>query len=395
MPWKEESTMDKKVSFIVDYLNNRCTSFTDLCSHYGISRRIGYKFLNRYLENDVDGLKERSRRPHNSPNKTAPEIEQAIVDVRIKHPDRGARKLVVPIHKQHPEWILPTEATINNILSRNGLINESKRRFRLQHPGRPYTAVTAANQLWGIDFKGEFKMLNGEYCFPLTITDSFSRYIICCKGLPCTKVENTKRAMEIIFKEYGLPERIRSDNGIPFSSPISLGRLSTLSVWWIRLGIFPELIEPASPQQNGRHERMHRTLKANTTRPPAYNFRSQQNKFDTFVQDFNTDRPHEALGQKTPSEFYTPSNREYPTKLPPVEYPSHFEVRRVARNGGVRWKNRWIRASNTLAEEYIAFEEVDNDLYNVYFSFVLIGRFQDRDHYINTFRTNNRYDFEI
>lgn len=394
MPWnKEVSTMDFKVSFIGDYLNERHASFSSLCWHYGITRKTGYKYIDRYKAEGAQGLAEKSKKPLNSPNKTPSNVEAAFVELRKKHPDRGAKKLVIPYTKAHPQWFIPSEATISNIISRNGLVEAHKKRMRQPHPGCPYTAVDSSNQLWGIDFKGEFKTLDGVYCYPLTVTDSHSRYILACEGFLGPNLYDTKRALTIVFKEYGLPERIRSDNGTPFSSGISLGRLSRLSVWWIRLGIFPELIEPGSPQQNSRHERMHKTLKAATTRPPAANLRTQQKKFDAFVDEFNTDRPHEALGQKPPASVYTPSPRPFPSKLPPVEYPSHFEVRRVSRCGGFRWKCKWIRASSALEEDYIGFEEIDNGLYNVYFSFVLIGKFDERRRYIDTFRSNNKYNF--
>lgn len=395
MPWNGEvSTMDFKISFIGDLINQRFTNFRSLCERYGITTKTGYKFKKRYESEGPDGLKEKSKRPINSPNKTPEHIEKAFVDLRCKHPDRGAKKIVIPYIKKHPTWDIPSEATISNIIKRNGLVETHRRRMRLQHPGRPYTAVSASNQLWGIDFKGQFKTLDGVYCYPLTITDSHSRCILACEGLLGPKLDDTKRILTKVFREYGLPERIRSDNGIPFSSAIALGRLSQLSVWWIRLGIFPELIEPGSPQQNSRHERMHKTLKAATTRPPAANLRSQQRKFNSFVNDFNNERPHEALGQKTPASVYTQSPKNFPSKLPQVEYPSHFEVRRVSRNGGIRWNNKWVWASQPLEEEFIGFEEIDNGLYNVYFGFVLIGRYDERSQHIETFRTNIRYDFD-
>ena len=386
--------MDFKVSFIGDWINQRYASFSSLCLHYGITRRTGYKFIDRYEAEGPEGLEERSTRPLNSPNKTPANVEAALVALRKKYPDRGAKKLVGKYTAAHPTWFIPSEATISNIISRNGLVESHRRRLRQPHPGCPYTAVSSPNQLWGIDFKGEFKTLDGEYCYPLTLTDSHSRYILACEGFLGPNLYDTKRTLTRVFKEYGLPERIRSDNGTPFSSGNSLGRLSRLSVWWIRLGIFPELIEPGRPEQNSRHERMHKTLKAATTRPPAATLRAQQRKFNTFVTEFNTDRPHEALGQKPPASVYTASPRPFPSKLPSIDYPSHFEVRRVSRCGGLRWKCKWVRASNILEEEYIAFEEIDTGLYNVYFSFVLIGRFDERFPYINTFRTNNKYIFE-
>jgi transposase InsO family protein len=387
--------MDFKLRFVSDYLAQHYTSFRELCERYGISTRTGYKYVQRYDLEGVDGLKEHSRRPQNIPNKMPQEVEDAFVELRKKHMDRGAKKLVVEYAKKYPSLIVPCVSTISNIISRNGLVSQQhKRRNRQQHPGRPHANVSTSNQLWAIDFKGQFKMRNGEYCYPLTLTDSYSRYLLTCKGLLSPNLEDTKKELIKVFKEYGLPQRIRSDNGAPFSAPLALGRLSRLSVWLIRLGIFPELIEPGKPQQNSRHERMHKDLKAKTTRPPGANLSSQQRMFNGFLADHNFDRPHEALGQVTPASLYTPSTIEFPSTLPQVYYPGHFEVRRVSRNCGIRWRHQWVRAGLPLAEQYIGFEEIGDGIYNVYFGFVLIGRFDERQQYIETFRSNIRFDFD-
>jgi putative transposase len=395
MPWNMEmSTMDFKIAFLGDLLNKRYDSFAALCAHYGISPKTGYKFKKRYESNGPDGLKEQSRRPIHSPTKIPEEIENAFVELRKKHKGWGAKKLVPRFIHKYPNWEAPAESTVSNIICRNGLIEPHRRRVHLQHPGKPYSAVNKPNELWGIDFKGEFKTRDGVYCYPLTVTDSHSRYILGCDGFLRPTLEKSQDALTKVFKEYGLPQRIRTDNGQPFSSAVSLGRLSRLSIWWIRLGIFPELIEPASPEQNSRHERMHKTLKAETTRPPAENLKTQQKKFNAFVNEFNNERPHEALGQITPASVHTSSPLSFPSKLPTIYYPSHFEVRRVSHNGGIRWNNKWVWASRPLQEQYIGFEEIDNGIYNVYFSFVLIGRYDEHDTKINTLRSNNKYEFD-
>lgn len=233
------------------------------------------------------------------------------------------------------------------------------------------------NAVWTTDFKGQFRMRDGELCYPLTVADGAVRFLLACRALRSVRTEETRPMFERLFRERGLPDRMRSDNGVPFATT-ALGRLSALSVWWIRLGILPELIEPGHPEQNGRHERMHRTLKRETLRPPAANLRAQQRVFDRFQEEFNNERPHEALGQRTPASVYMPSPRAYPSRLPTLEYPAQCEVRRVSHNGGIRWQNHWVNVSHVLAEEYIAFDEIDDGLWTVYFGPMVLGRFHER-----------------
>jgi hypothetical protein len=237
--------------------------------------------------------------------------------------------------------------------------------------------MTAPNGIWTADFKGQFRTADGIYCYPLTVQDGFSRYLLVCRGLSGTTGAESRPIFERLFREYGLPEILRTDNGVPFATE-ALRRLSQLSVWWIRLGIYPELIEPAHPQQNGRHERMHRTLKDATARPPAPNARQQQRRFNAFRLEYNEERPHEALQDETPASCYRPSPRPYPAKLPPLEYPAHYEVRRVSTNGGVRWHKHWVNISHVLGEEYVGFVEVDEGEWDLYFGPVKLGRFHER-----------------
>jgi len=233
------------------------------------------------------------------------------------------------------------------------------------------------NAVWTADFKGEFKTRDGEYCYPLTVADGYSRYLLACQGLRTTAVKPSKAVFKRLFEEYGLPRIIRTDNGVPFATT-AVARLSNLSAWWIRLGILPELIEPGRPAQNGRHERMHKTLKAEATRPPAGNLAAQQVRFNRFRREFNEERPHESLGQETPASFYSPSPRTLPRNLPPIEYPGHFEVRYVSANGGIRWQCGWVSISTTLMGEYVGLEEVDDQLWDVYFSSFRLGRLDER-----------------
>jgi len=368
--------MDQRTQFIADYLRESLC-FTELCQLYNVSRKTGYKWVERYLHDGPAGLQERSRKPQRSPNATADEIVAAILEARRRHPSWGGKKLLTLLHKRHPRWALPGRSTVCDILSRHGMVAKKRARRRIGHPGKPTSAILAPNDVWSADYKGQFRTGNGVYCYPLTITDGFSRYLLGCQGLSSTAVAEAKPVFLRLFKEYGLPKRIRTDNGVPFATN-TLARLSSLSAWWVRLGILPELIEPGKPQQNGRHERMHRTLKAETTRPAAGSLPAQQRKFNVFREEFNHERPHEALDMHTPAEIYTPSTREMPNKLPPLEYPDRFEVRYVSANGGIRWNRDWINVSIVCVGEYVGLEEIDDGIWNVYFGPLKLGRLDER-----------------
>jgi putative transposase len=268
-------------------------------------------------------------------------------------------------------------STVCEILNRHGLVPRKRRRRVIGHPGKPTAEMLAPNDIWCADFKGQFKTGDGIYCYPLTVTDGYSRYLLGCQGLLSTSSVDAKPVFTRLFREYGLPTRIRSDNGVPFATT-TLARLSMLSAWWVRLGILPDLIEPGKPQQNGRHERMHRTLKAETTRPPAANRQAQQRKFNRFREEFNNERPHEALDMATPASVYVPSRREMPDRLPPLEYPDRFEVRYVSDNGGIRWNKGWVNVSSTCIGEYVGLEEIDDGVWNVYFGPLKLGRLLER-----------------
>ena len=378
MPWKEELPMNQRFRFIGDYLN-QYFSFTELCERFGISRKTGYKWVGRYHESGMpDSILDRSKRPHNFPTQTSAEIVNALLLVRNKYPSWGPKKLLWRIERDHPEWdSLPALSTVALILKRNGLTRKRRKRIRRPHPGKPMTVITEPNQVWTLDFKGQFKTGDGIYCYPLTVADGCSRFIFSCKGMLSPSHSPVKQEFKRIFRENGLPIRIRSDNGNPFAS-VALGRLSRLSVWWLRLGVLPELIEPGCPQQNGRHERMHRTLKYETTMPPAKNLHKQQHIFNSFQHEFNYERPHEALGMKVPAEVHTKSEKSFPAKLPQIEYPAHFEVRRVSNNAGFRWRSRYVSASHVLVDEYIGLEEIDNGIWDVYFGPIWLGRLNEK-----------------
>lgn len=377
MPWSQTSPMDQRTQFIADFLRD-CLSITDLCQLYNVSRKTGYKWIERYLRSGPAGLEERSRKPRGSPNATADEIVTAILEARRRHPSWGGKKLLTLLHKRYPRWELPGRSTVCDILSRHGMVPKKRTRRRIGHPGKPTSAILAPNDVWSADYKGQFRTGNGVYCYPLTVADGFSRYLLGCQALSSTAVAEAKPVFVRLFKEYGLPKRIRTDNGVPFATN-TLARLSSLSAWWVRLGILPELIEPGKPQQNGRHERMHRTLKAETTRPAAGSLAAQQRKFNVFREEFNHERPHEALDMHTPAEIYVPSPREMPNKLSPLEYPNRFEVRYVSANGGIRWKHHaWVNVSSVCIGEYVGLEEIDDGIWNVYFGPLKLGRLDER-----------------
>ena len=376
MPWQETSLMDQRVQFIADYQRDDC-DVAALARRYAISRKTAYKWLDRYMTDGPAGLVDRSRRPTHSPQATTPMVVAALLEVRRHHPTWGAKKILKIVGTRQPTWDLPARSTVCDLLDRAGLITAARRRTIPAHPGQTLVPMTAPNGTWTADFKGHFKTRNAVYCYPLTVVDGFSRYLLGCQGVLSTAIELARPIFLRLFQEYGLPHIIRTDNGVPFATT-ALGRLSTLSVWWIRLGIVPELIAPASPQQNGRHERMHRTLKAEATRPPSGNLQAQQRRFNRFRQEYNHDRPHEALAQETPASLYTPSPRVLPARLPPLEYPGHFETRLVSRNSGIRWQKQWVCVTHTLAGEYVGLEEVGDGLWDVYFGPVKLGRMNER-----------------
>jgi transposase InsO family protein len=368
--------MDQKIQLIVDY-QRHALSISELSQLYGVSRRIVYKWIDRYLKYGPDGLHDRSRKPVHSPRHTPEHIVRALLEARTRHPSWGAKKLLPLLAKRYPNEQLPARTTAFEILGRHGMIAKKRRKRTIGHPGKPTSAILAPNDLWCADFKGHFKTGDGRYCYPLTITDAHSRFLLACQALSSTAVREAKPVFARVFKQFGLPKRIRTDNGVPFATN-TLARLSSLSAWWIRLGVMPELIEPGKPQQNGRHERMHRTLKAETLRPAAGNLRAQQRKFNRFIEEFNCARPHEALDMHTPGEIYTPSDRPMPNRLPALVYPDRFEVRYVSANGGVRWNHKWINVSIVCAGEYVGFEEIDDGIWNVYFGPLKLGRFNER-----------------
>lgn len=377
MPWRETSPMEQRLEFVREFETGFFT-MTELAVQYGISRKTGYKWLERYEADGAVGLRDHSRRPHQSPHATDPELIEALLAVRRRHPRWGAKKLLAVAGRRDPDAAWPSRTTVCTVLKQRGCVPSRRRPARSPHaPASPLPPITAVNQVWTTDFKGEFRTGDGVYCYPLTLRDGFSRFVLRCDGLLGRTGEATRQRFARAFAEYGLPDRIRSDNGGPFASP-GLRGLSSLSVWWIRLGIIPERIAPGHPEQNGSHEQFHRVLKAETTRPPAPNCAAQQQRFRRFVREYNEERPHEALNDQPPAMSYTPSRRPLPTRVPPVDYPGHMDVRLVSSNGCISWKSAPLFVATPLAGEHVAFEEIDDGLWTVHFATVALARYDER-----------------
>lgn len=378
MPWEETTRMERRRRFVEEF-DSALYTVTELSARYGISRKTAYKWLNRFGREGEQGLTDRSRAPKSSPSRTPDSVVEQLVDLRRKHPTWGPRKLLVLLAKQSPGEVLPAASTAGDILKRHGLVQESRRRARAPVQRGSLTSATAPNHVWACDFKGQFRTSDGQLCYPLTVTDNFSRYLLGVEGLESPSDAQSWPVFERLFREYGLPAVMRSDNGGPFASSQALCGLSRLSVRWIKLGIVPERIEPGHPEQNGRHERMHRDLKQETARPPAANRMAQQASFDRFRSVRNEQRPHEALGQRTPGELYCPSSRPYPSKMPELCYPGHFEKRSVHPGGEIKFRGRFLFLSEALGGERVGLEEFDDGLWSVYLAEVLLGRFDERE----------------
>jgi putative transposase len=384
MPWEAVSVMDQREAFVRDCLASRF-SVSDACRRYGISRKTGYKWLSRFLAHGRQDLGDRSRRPRRSPSATPTELVQGIVAMRGKHPTWGAKKLLVRLAKKDRQPVWPAPSTVALILKRQGLVTAAGHRRPQPPPGprRDLVVPTRPNMVWTADFKGQFRTQDRRYCYPLTVMDRYSRYLLECQGLLHPTLEATIRCFREIFLRYGLPEVIRTDNGTPFCG-VGLAGLSRLAVWWMRLGIRPDRIRPGHPDENGCHERFHRTLKQETARPPAGSCRRQQARFDAFGYEYNYERPHEALGQTVPGDVYEPSPRPCPTQLPEVSYPGHFEVRHVASNGTISVGGRAYFLSETLDQQDVGLEEIDEGLWTVYFVDVPIARLNARTHTVDS-----------
>jgi transposase InsO family protein len=368
MPWKENGVVEERFRFIEEW-RSEDWSMAELCRWFGVTRKTGYKWLERYESAGWKGLQDLSRAPRDHPNAVGEETEERVLAVRQLHPLWGARKIHALLEREEGQ-VVPAVSTIGSILKSHGLTVARKRRQRAR-PSQPLAHATEANKVWCADFKGWFRC-GGERIDPLTISDAYSRFLLRCQAVKAADAAHSKPIFEAAFREYGLPERIRTDNGAPFASNGESG-LTALSVWWIKLGIQPERIQPGKPQQNGAHERMHRTLKEATACPPACDRRAQQRRFDEFRREYNEQRPHQALGQTTPASHYEPSPREYPRRVAEVYYPQAWRVRRVSPGGQMRWNNQSVFVAHALGGESVGIEPVDERHWRIWFSFYEVG----------------------
>jgi putative transposase len=373
MPWQECSKVDERLRFVARLMEGE--KMAALCREFDISRKTGYKIFNRYKGSGLEGLTDRSRRPYRQGCQLAFQIESLILQVKRDHPSWGAPKIREKIRRKHNDIRLPAISTVHAVLHRHGLVNVNRRRQRShQAKGTALSRPVHPNELWCADYKGEFMLADRRYCYPLTITDAASRYLLCCEALPSTCASLAFTVFERTFKDFGLPASIRTDNGVPFASPNSLFGLSKLSVWWLRLGIQIERIKPAHPQQNGRHERMHLTLKREATKPASRNLLKQQERFDRFVHIFNDERPHEALAMKYPTELYVSSSRPY-KGLSELEYPFHDRTITVTNCGRICLGNRKINLSTVFAGQNVGIKEVADKVWLVSFMQYDLGFF--------------------
>lgn len=367
MPWKETSVQDQRVQFIGLYRTGDYT-VTDLCKSFAISRTTGHELIRDHHERGLAALKDESRAPHSHPNATPIEIENRIKACKGQHDKWGPKKLKVILEREYPDTHWPAVSTIGEILKRAGLTKTARRKAQhgLYLPKSPLDA-SDSNTTWCADFKGQFTLGNGEWCYPLTITDARARTLLRCQCMGSPSLSGAHPVFAAAFREYGLPQAIRTDNGSPFAST-GLGGLTSLSAWWIRLGIRPDRIEKGHPEQNGRHERMHRELKAAVAAPPAYDMNSQQRACDMFRDEYNNVRPHEGIGMATPGSLYVASQREYPAILPEIEYPEGMIVRMVRHNGSIKWKGGTLYLSEALVGQPVGLERMDERLLVLYYS---------------------------
>jgi transposase InsO family protein len=378
MPWKETTTMEQKIEFICEWQSDKYT-ITELCKAFKISRPTAYRLINRFEKFGIEGLIEQSKAPRNHPNRTKKEVEEKILCLKEKHSKWGAKKLHRLLFNDFDPEEIPSVVTIHNILHKNGLVCPQKRVRRVK-PLYPIFDPKECNEVWSADYKGKFLMGNKKYCHPLTIADSKSRYLFTAKANYREDYKTAKEEFTRVFRKYGLPKQIHTDNGAPFGSVASIQRFTRLSYWFIDLGIMPVYSDPSHPEQNGRHERMHRDLKAACVYPSAFDLKSQQRKLNHFVKEYNQIRPHEALDMETPASVHEHSSRSFPERIRPYEYPSHMKVMNVTLNGAVRWKSYyWVYMSRGLGGKQVGIEEVGNGIWKVFYRNVFLGYFNENE----------------
>lgn len=375
MPWIETSAVEQREQFVRYWLSGRYSK-KGLCERFGISRPTGDKWIGRYEQWGRAGLEDQSRAPWAHPNAVDAQRRDRIVQAKLAHPSWGPKKVLDLLRRQYPDEPWPADSTGGEILSRAGLVKKRRRRRTVPPDPHPFSGCDRPNQVWSVDFKGDFLLGNGKRCYPLTVSDNYSRYLLACRGVPKTHRGAVQPWLERVFQEWGLPYAIRSDNGSPFAST-ALGGLSRLSKWWVDLGVRPERTRPARPDQNGRHERMHRTLKG-WLGESAWSLEAQQQRFDAFIGEYNQERSHESLERQTPDSVYCPSERAYEAVIRPPEYAEHLSVRQVRSEGSIRWRNRLIYLSEVLVGEPVALEACDEGVWNIYYRFHPLGKLDER-----------------
>lgn len=378
MPFRKRTALEERKTFLEEWRREEL-SFAELCRKYEVSRKTGYKWVDRFEAEGAAGLIERSRAPHTQAQAMPPRVVEKILALRREHPTWGPRKVRAFLEHHHPGSSWPATSSVGELLRREGLSHPRLLRRRTPPSSEPLAHATEPNQVWSADFKGWFLYGNGGRCDPLTVSDNYSRFLLRCRAVEKADGVHVRSQLEAVFRQYGLPWRIRTDNGPPFASAAP-GGLSRLSMWWIRLGIVHERIVPGCPEQNGRHERMHLTLKQETASPPQRTRESQQAAFARFEQEYNQDRPHEALQYRTPASCYVPSAREYPSRLPELEYPDDYHLRRISQQGSLRWHGERTFLSEVLAREVVGLKALEEDFLEVYWGPVLLGRLDGRRH---------------
>jgi len=377
MPWNESTRMDERRRFVEAYLTGQF-NMTELCRGAGVSRPTGYLWVERYRRHGEAGLVDRSHAPRHCPHRTPETVAEQLVALRRRHPLWGPRKLLRVASRRWPQLPLPSRSATAAILNRAGLVAEQRRRTPpIGRPAQTARAPSTPNVLWTIDFKGQFRTGDHCWCYPLTVADAYSRYLLECHGQLRPTAAPVLQQLRRLFREHGLPECIHSDNGAPFAST-GIGGLSRVSLEWLKLGIRIERSRPGCPQDNASHERMHRTLKQATARPPAIHLAAQQRRFDRFRREFNHERPHEALADRTPVEFHRHSPRPYPERLPEPHYPGHFDRRRISNAGELRWRSRHLFLGIVFAHELVGLEEIDDGVWSVYFAHQLLARLDEQ-----------------
>ena len=379
MPWKETTIMEQKIEFICEWKTGKYT-ITELCKNFKISRPTAYKIIARFEKEGYDGLREISKKPKTKhPNSTDEKVVESILQLKEKHKLWGAKKIWKLLYNDYSDELIPTALTVHNILKKHGLVSPQKHLRRVK-PVYPIFDPKECNEVWSADYKGKFLMGNKKYCHPLTIADSKSRFVFSAKGHYNETLKNAKAEFTKVFRAYGIPKQMHTDNGSPFGSVRAIQRFTRLSYWFIELGITPVFSDPAHPEQNGRHERMHRDLKAACAKPSAYDLKAQQRSLNRFVKEYNHVRPHEALDMETPASIHRFSNRPFPEKITTFDYDAQMNVLKVTKNGSVRWKSYyWVYVSAALEGKYIGALNIGNGIWRVFYRNVFLGYFNENE----------------